>query len=234
MSAPCKLRPAYPSDLPAVKTLWQAIFGDTPESVEAFFRAFPKCRAVVAEAEDGTLVSMVNVLTQTLAYPGGTLPVAYLYAIGTREDYRGRRLGQTLTGYAEALLARLGYALTALTPAAPSLFRYYAQQGYIPAFFRSRTAFSGGREVDAAAYLERREAILEKVPHIRYDAATLAYVQAVYGLRFYETDTGIAAAGDSYTGEVLPEDLGGTPFAMAKWLCTPRPMEPGYLGFAME
>ena len=43
-----------------------------------------------------------------------------------------------------------------------------------------------------------------------------------------------AAAGENYTAEVLPEDLGGKPFAMAKWLSKPRPLPQGYLGFALE
>ena len=44
----------------------------------------------------------------------------------------------------------------------------------------------------------------------------------------------MAAAGENYTAEVLPEDLGGKPFAMAKWLSKPRPLPQGYLGFALE
>ena len=58
--------------------------------------------------------------------------------------------------------------------------------------------------------------------------------ETAYGVKFYETATGVAAAGENYTAEVLPEDLGGKPFAMAKWLSKPRPLPQGYLGFALE
>jgi len=69
-----------------------------------------------------------------------------------------------------------------------------------------------------------------------YDRATLAYAADVYGLTFYETDTGIAAAAPRYTAEMLPEDTEGTRFAygMIKWLDEPRELQNAYLGFALE
>ena len=233
MRKPCKLRPSYPADVPKTRALWCQVFGDSEAEVDAFYRAFPKCRAVVAENDAGEIVCVVHALPQTLVHPGGTLPVSYLSAIATRPDYRGQGLASTLTGCCEALLERLGYALAVLTPAEEALFGFYARLGYAPVITRNHTPFSGGREISAAEYLTRREALLD-LPHIAYDLPTLSYVQSAYGVRFYETDTGIAAAGEGYTAEVLPEDLGGKPFAMAKWLGKPRALPKGYLGFALE
>ena len=67
-----------------------------------------------------------------------------------------------------------------------------------------------------------------------YDLPTLEYAARAYGLTFYRTETGIAAAGEQYTAEVLPEDVGGKPFAMLKWLTEPKPMKNAYLGMALE
>ena len=67
-----------------------------------------------------------------------------------------------------------------------------------------------------------------------YDESTLAYAQKLYDLTFYETPTGIAAAGKAFTAEVLPEDLGGEPFAMVKWLGEEQPLLDGFLGLALN
>ena len=143
-------------------------------------------------------------LPQTLTMEGRTYPAAYLYAVATREDCRGRGLAGTLLQFTEALLERLGYRCAVLVPAEQPLFGFYARLGYEPVFLRSRTPFPGGREISQAEYHRRREALLTG-PHMTYGPELYAYLQSAYGVRFYETDTGIAAAGDGYTAEVLPE-----------------------------
>lgn len=233
MNGPLKLRPTYRADIPALTALWQQVFGDSAETVAGFYRAFPSCRATAAENEAGELVSMVHVLPQTLTAGDQTIPAAYLYAVATRPDYRGQGLAGALLRFTEALLERLDYRCAVLVPAEPSLFGYYARLGYEPAFQRSRTPFSGGREISLEEYHRRREALLTG-PHITYGSEVYDYLQTAYGVKFYETDTGIAAAGPDYTAEMLPQDLGGQPFGMRKWLGRSRTMEPGYLGFALE
>lgn len=233
MLTSCRLRPAYAADIPAMGALWRQVFGDSEEVTDAFYRAFPRCRAAMAENGAGEIISVVHTLPQTLVFPGGTLPVAYLYAIATRKDCRGQGVASALVRFTEALLERLGYAIAVLTPAEPSLFAFYAKLGYVPAFTRSRTPFPGGTEISAEEYRRRREELLD-LPHIAYGLDTFRYLETAYGVKFYETATGVAAAGENYTAEVLPEDLGGKPFAMAKWLSKPRPLPQGYLGFALE
>ena len=126
-----------------------------------------------------------------------------------------------------------GYEACVLTPGEVSLFGFYEKMGYETAFFRHRTPFSGGRPISVEDYLHRRETLVP-VAHMVYDISTLSYAQKLYDLTFYETDTGIAAAGETYTAEILPEDLGGEPFAMVKWLTAPQPLEQAYLGIPLE
>ena len=99
----------------------------------------------------------------------------------------------------------------------------------MPAFTRSRTPFPGGTEISAEEYRRRREELLD-LPHIAYGLDTFRYLETAYGVKFYETATGVAAAGENYTAEVLPEDLGGKPFAMAKWPQQAPPAAPGLPG----
>ena len=221
---------AIPSDLPGITALWGEAFGDSPRDVSGFFEAFPDCISYVA-GDGGRIVSMVHALPQTLS---PDLPAAYVYAVATAKSHRGRGLCRELMAFAEGDLRRRGFACCVLTPGEPGLFRFYEALGYESAFYRRRTAFPGGTEISLSDYLSRRERLLQ-TPHMVYDRATLSYAAGVYGLRFYETETGVAAAGAQYTAEVLPQDAqGGEPFAMVKWLNAKRPLNHAYLGFALE
>ena len=52
-----KLRQAERGDIPALKALWQLVFGDTDEFLDAFFELlFPDCRTAVME-EEGRIVA---------------------------------------------------------------------------------------------------------------------------------------------------------------------------------
>lgn len=222
-------RTAKPEDFPALAALWEEAFGDCPDAVARFYEAFPRCRCYAAET-DGQVVSMVNVLPQTLS---PDLPAAYVYAVATAQTHRNRGLCRALMSFAEEDLQQQGFACTVLTPGEPELFRFYEKLGYEAAFTRNRTVFPGGVPVSIGAYAVLREQILT-VPHMVYDLPTLEYAAKAYSLTFYQTETGIAAAGEHYTAEVLPEDVGGKPFAMVKWLTEPKPLQNAYLGLALE
>lgn len=223
------LRQACPADIPQITALWSAVFGDSEAVVQRFFAAFPNCLSYVAE-EAGQIVAMVHALPQTLS---PDLPAAYVYAVATLPAHRGRGLCRRLMDFGEQDLYRRGFACCVLVPAEAPLFRFYEKQGYETAFFRRRTAFSGGFPISTAQYAQLREQLLT-VPHMVYDRSTLEYAAESYGLTFYQTATGIAAAAPDYTAEVLPEDLGGEAFAMVKWLGPPRAVPDAYLGFALE
>ena len=217
------------SDFPGIAALWQEAFGDSRDAVKQFFESFSDCRTYVAE-QDGEIVSMAHALPQILS---PDTPAAYLYAVATAKTHRGKGLCRQLMAFAEEDLKEKGVSLCVLTPGEPSLFRFYEDLGYETAFYRSRNPFPGGEEISLEAYAALREKLLT-APHMVYDENTLRYAQRVYGLRFYKTDTGIAAAGDRYTAEVLPEDVNGGPYAMAKWLLNSQTLPKAYLGFGLE
>ena len=224
-------RPAMKSDLPGIISLWQEAFGDSPEAVSYFFKSFSDCVSYVAD-DGGEVVSMVHALPQTLS---ADTPAAYIYAVATLRSHRGRGLCRDLMAFAEADLKHRGFACCVLTPGELGLFDYYERLGYQIAFTRRRVAFEQGKEISLSEYLARREKILTEA-HMVYDRNTLSYAARVYGLSFYETAAGIAAASGSYTAERLPEDAQGSRFAygMIKWLDKPRELKNAYLGFALE
>ena len=223
------LRTAIKSDLPAILALWGEAFGDSEASVRFFFETFPDCRTYVTE-EDGVIAAMVHALPQTLS---PDIPAAYVYAVATLKSHRGKGLCRDLMAFAEQDLRQKGFSCCVLTPGELSLFRFYENLGYKAVFTRNRTAFSGGEPISAAEYAALREQLLT-APHMMYDLRTLEYAAKVYGLTFYRTQTGIAAAGGDYTAEVLPEDPGGASFAMIKWLAEEKSLESAYLGLPLE
>ena len=219
-------RTASRLDQQGIIALWKEAFGDSEASVAHFFESFPDCISYVAE-ENGSIVSMVHVLPQVLS---PDLPAAYVYAVATRKSHRGQSLCRKLMAFAENDL-RSRFRCAVLTPGEPELFRFYEKLGYKTAFYRTRTAFSHGTPVSVEEYARLREQVLT-VPHMVYDHSLLQYAREVYGLTFYKTNTGCAAVG--HTTEVLPEDTGGDPFAMLKWLGEPMALPNAYLGFPLE
>lgn len=212
-------RIATKQDIPGIAALWQQAFHETP--------LLPDGPCFVAE-QDGRVVAMVHVLMQKVQAQK-TYTAAYLYAVATDEAFRGRGICRELMAYAERTLDA---DCCILVPAHKSLFSFYEKLGYRTAFTRNKTSFPGGNEISMEEYLLRREVLLSATAHVVYD--DLHYAQRIYGLRFYKTACGIAAASDSFTAENLPDDLGDTPCGMIKWLRQEQPIQNGYLGFTLE
>jgi len=211
-------RIASEKDIPGIVALWQEAFHETP--------VLPECICFVAE-QNSQIVSMLHALPQVLR-TGRDRKAAYLYAIATKEAYRGQGLCRGLMEYAEK---SLDADCCVLVPANERLFAFYEKLGYKMVFTRSRTAFAGGEEISEEEYLRLREQLLP-VPHMVYE--DLGYAKKIYGLTFYKTPTGICAASDHFTAERIPEDFSGRPYGMLKWLRDPEPVENAFLGFSLE
>ena len=109
-----------------LKSLWQTVFQEPMEAIDAFFAtAFSpdRCHYLM---EDGSLVSALYWLD--CEYQGGKL--AYIYAVATHPDHRGKGLASRLLQETHAHLKALGYAGAVLKPA-EGLFPFYARLGYV-------------------------------------------------------------------------------------------------------
>lgn len=211
-------RIATKEDMAGIIALWQEAFHETP--------ILPDCTSFVAE-KDGKIAAMLHALPQILR-ASRDHKAAYLYAIATKKEYRGQGLCRNLMAFAEK---NLDCDCCVLVPASKSLFGFYEALGYETAFTRSRTAFSGGEEISMEEYLARREQLLP-MAHMVY--AELQYARQIYGLKFYQTPTGICAASEGFTAERIPEDFSKAPYGMLKWLRDPEPIRNAFLGFSLE
>ena len=123
-----KFRLARQEDVAQMQALWAQAFGDDGEFIQQFFRlAFSFSRCCVAEVEDG-LAAMAHWLPCAC----GDKPLAYLYAVATRADCRGRGYATALLAFAEDTLRLRGVPGLVLVPGSPGLFNFYGKLGFSP------------------------------------------------------------------------------------------------------
>lgn len=113
-------------DIPELSRLWQLAFGDDMEFISAFFAtgfASDRCRCIRHQGRIGAVLYWFDVY-------GGEEKYAYLYAVATHPDFRGRGLCRELMADTHGLLARRGYAGALLVPQQEGLRKMYASFGY--------------------------------------------------------------------------------------------------------
>ena len=95
-----QIRISRPEDIPRQRELWQLAFGDDGAYVDNFYNAYYQPERVLLLEEDGVVQAMTAWFETTFAVPGqGRYRAAYLYAVATHPEARGRGLaGQLLAG----------------------------------------------------------------------------------------------------------------------------------------
>ena len=130
------------SQVPQLRKLWQEAFGDSDAFLDGFCRtalSADRCRCATV---DGRVVSAVYWFDCSC----DGRPVAYLYALATAKDCRGRGIGRKLMDYVHEYLASLGYETVLLVPGEESLRRYYEAMGYRTCTAIREFACTGGPE----------------------------------------------------------------------------------------
>lgn len=134
------MRIDYPGEdqLPGLRQLWKEAFGDDDSFIAAFFEtgfAPDRCRCIT---ENGCIAAALYWFD---CHCGG--PVAYLYAVATAKQYRGKGFCRVLMENTHGLLKELGYSGAVLVPGEPGLSVMYGSMGY--------EFFGGIREFSCAA-----------------------------------------------------------------------------------
>lgn len=109
-----------------LRTLWKEAFGDSEAFLDEFFEkifSVSHCRCVV---ENGRVVASLYLFDCEYK----KRKIAYLYAIATLKEYRGRGLCSMLMRDTHSHLKALGYSLAILVPASKELFSFYERMGY--------------------------------------------------------------------------------------------------------
>ena len=184
------MRIEYPAkaQIPALKQLWKDSFHDTDAFIEDFFSAgflFDHCRCVIS---GGVLCAALYWFDceQT------GVRLAYLYAVATAADFRGRGICRSLLEDTRKLLQEKGYGGILLVPGDEGLARMYEKLGFAPCTgFDLLTCEAGEapvtlREVSGEAYGRLRRAYLP----------TGGVVQEGRNLEFLERQAALYAGAD--------------------------------------
>lgn len=180
------VRPSVPEDVPAQRTLWKLAFGDSDDYIDNFYTTYYRPERVVVLEEDGIVRSMTAWFDTTFVVPGqGEYRAAYLYAVATHPDCRGRGLAARLLAGADEYFRSLNIPAVTTVPAESSLHDFFGANGFRECF---RTL--GGslrreeislppsnvlRPASTGEYGRVREQLLAGIPHIVYPAGALAY-----------------------------------------------------------
>ena len=197
------------ADTGSLRRLWQEAFGDSEETVDAFFAtgfSSDRCNFL---SKDGIPVSALYWFDCTLQ--GQKL--AYLYGVATAESYRGQGFAHQLMADTHEILKTKGYAGAILVPGESSLFAFYEKMGYRTVSTVTEFSCTWGstpaqlQQVDAARFAELRNAYLPEGGVVQGEE-TLNFLQTQ--AHFYTgKDFLLAASVDGDT--LLAQELLGNP-----------------------
>ena len=137
----------YPTQaqVTGLRKLWKEAFADTDAFLDAFFEtAFStrRCRCIVDGREILAALYWFEVRCAERRF-------AYLYAVATAEQYRGRGLFSVLLADTKRILTAQGFDGILLVPENDSLGRMYEKFGFFPCTtLRTRTAEAGVEPAD--------------------------------------------------------------------------------------
>lgn len=225
-------RLSLPDDVPAQRLLWQLAFGDEGAYVDNFYRTYYRPERVLVLEEEGHIRSMTAWFDTTFVVPGmGNYRAAYLYAVATHPECRGRGLAGKLLSDADVHFRTLGIPAVTTVPAEPSLHNFFAANGFGECFRHFEGALSPSElpapaprplfsPASPAEYGAAREALLSQLPHIAYEEDALQYQAGCCALGAGGLFVGDTAAGPvclcaegAGDGLVIVKELLGSPGA---------------------
>lgn len=200
------LRTATSEDKSALFALWESAFGDTRETVEAFFRLCAVSENTLVAQADGKVRAALYLLENQLQVHNDVYCAAYIYAAATERDYRKNGLMTALLAFAEEIASRRQFDFLFLTPADEGLFSYYGKRGFVNAFAKqvarvSRADLEGAAkeplctENSASGEQASRRAALQGGAHIVWADAVLnfdRFLREAYGVQALLTSNSFA------------------------------------------
>lgn len=109
-----------------LKQLWHMAFGDGEEFIDLFFRTAYAPERCLYLTEDDQITAALYWLN--CEYRGQKQ--AYIYAVATHPDHRGKGLCRKLMDMTHNILKEQGYSAALLRPADDGLRRMYRKMGY--------------------------------------------------------------------------------------------------------
>ena len=180
-------RPSVETDVPRQRELWALAFGDSGAYVDNFYNNYYRPERVLVLEEDGVVQAMTAWFdTDFVVSEQERYKAAYLYAVATHPDARGRGFAGKLLQYADVYLNEVqGFQAVTTVPAQPSLHNFFGANGFRECFTHNQLVLGKMDEetvknleliaINACEYGTLREELLRNVKHIAYSEDALNY-----------------------------------------------------------
>ncbi len=242
--------------IPQLLSLWKAVFGDHSGFWELFLETgFQEdhCRLILEKGQ----------IAAALCWLDGTCDgqkIAYIYAVVTHPDFRGRGLCRALLADVHHHLTLAGYAMAMLVPESDALRQMYTRLGYETVTRISEFSVSPAppavpvQAIGPEAYASARRrflpegSVLQEGPSLTFLARQAQFYQGSgFLLAAWQEGSvlhGMELLGKPGSAPGIVQALGctegyfrcpgeGIPFAMAHILAEPVIL-PNYFGFAFD
>lgn len=161
-----------------LKQLWQLAFGDSREFIDLFFETGYAPDRCLYLTEGGQVTAALYWLDCT--FHGQKQ--AYVYAVATHPDHRGKGLCRQLMDMTHRKLKEQGYTAALLRPADAGLRQMYGKTGYRDATKASEFSCAAGmavpvRKIGTEEYARLRQVFLPK-DGVLQEGPSLAYLAA--------------------------------------------------------
>lgn len=174
------------TQLAQLRSLWQQAFGDTEAFLDGFFATgfdHRRCRCVTWNDRVAAALYWFD-----CHWKGKKL--AYIYAVATQEDFRGKGFCRNLMDDTHRHLQKLGYFGAVVVPASRELFDLYEKLGYrsfSPKLYKELAAGDAPapiRALTAEEYGAKRKALLpengivQEGPALQYLATFASFFES--------------------------------------------------------
>lgn len=241
-----RIRLSTPADIPAQRELWALAFGDSGPYVDNFYNTYYRPERVIVLEKDGVVRAMTAWFDTTFVVPGkGEYRAAYLYAVATHPDCRGRGLAGQLLAWADDFFRSLNIPAVTTVPAEPSLHNFFGANGFRECFCHREVTLPRTQPqsnlslelVSPQVYAQLREVFLQDVPHIALSEEAVSYQAgccAMSGGGLYAAKTpfgtAILCAEGMADGTLLVKELLGRPASQQAAAEAMHTLLPGFSG----
>lgn len=109
-----------------IMELWQRVFGDKRSDIEEFMVQLYRPEHAFTLSEKGRIVSMLHIVPLS----DSVCKIAYIYAVATNEEYRGRGFATQLITKALEIVDSSDFDCTMLIPSNSGTARFYEKFGF--------------------------------------------------------------------------------------------------------
>ncbi|MEY8685528.1 GNAT family N-acetyltransferase [Bacteroides sp. AN502(2024)] len=144
-----------------VKALWRICFDDSEEFIEMYFKLRYKTEVNVTIQSGDEVISALQMLPYPMTFCRESVQTSYISGACTHPDFRNKGAMRELLSQSFARMLRNGVHFSALIPAEPWLFDYYARMGYASVFKYST------KELVLPEFIPSKEIVVSVVPEFQ-------------------------------------------------------------------